>query len=206
MRGEDVFHPGHRSVRLRDYDHSSPGFYFVTVCAHQKRSLFGRIISARPELSRLGQIAHETWVGIPMHFAHVNLHTFVIMPNHVHGIIEIGCQAGAQHAAPLQEHPSVEVCRHAVSRRSLSAIVRSFKAATTTGARIELNCKGEIWQRNYFDRLIRDGRELSDASRYIAENPMKWEWDRENPKMNQTGEGEMEPARLAAPLQRSLRA
>jgi len=84
----------------------------------------------------------------------------------------------AQHAAPLQG----KVRTAAPLAASLSTIVRSFKAEVTRRSRLELNWEGEIWQRSYFDRVIRDGREFSNASRYIAENPLKWEWDRENLK------------------------
>jgi putative transposase len=106
MKGEDVLHPGHRSIRLRDHDYSSPGFYFVTICTHQKLNFFGRITSARMELNRLGQIALRSWMGIPVHFAHVKLHAFVIMPNHVHGIIEIGCQSGRSMLRPYKSFGS----------------------------------------------------------------------------------------------------
>jgi putative transposase len=200
MKDEDVLHPGHRSIRLRDHDYSSPGFYFVTICTHRKLSFFGRITSGRTELNRLGQIALQSWMGIPEHFAQVNLHTFVTMPNHVHGIIEIGCQTGAQHAAPLQEVRFGEVCRHGATPGSLSSIVRSFKAAVTVRARKELDWKGNVWQRNYFERTLRDGQEFSDASRYISENPMKWEQDHENPKTKQAEESEVDGARQATPL------
>ena len=179
---DEVLHPGHRSVRLKDYDYSAAGFFFVTICAYEKRCIFGRIVDGQMELTAVGRIGHESWIAIPSHFPSVSLHAFVIMPNHVHGIIEIGCQAGAQHAAPLQRtDPKVPQ----VAPGSLVAIVRSFKAGVTLRARREQRWAEEIWQRNYFERVVRDGQELSDATRYIAENLMKWERDRENPLMKQ---------------------
>ena len=179
---DEVLHPGHRSIRLKDYNYSKPGLYFVTICAEGRRCIFGRVASAQVELAAVGRVAHESWVAVPTHFPAVRPHTFVIMPNHVHGLIEIGCQAGAQRAAPLQEQESDDKSRHSVKPESLSAMVRSFKAALTKRARAELDWKGEIWQRNYFERIVRGGREFSDATRYIAENPLKWMWDRENPE------------------------
>jgi REP-associated tyrosine transposase len=176
MKGEGALHPGHRSIRLQHYDYSGPGSYFVTICACDKRCIFGRALGPRVELNALGRIVRECWIAIPSHFARVNLHVFVIMPNHVHGIIEIGCQAGAQHAAPLRE------TRHVVQPGSLSAIVRSFKAAVTRKAREELGCKGEVWQRNFFERILHDGQEFADASAYIAGNPLRRQWDRESPE------------------------
>ncbi len=200
MNDDETLHPGHRSIRLKGHDYSAPGLYFVTICAGMKRCIFARVAAARVELTAFGRIARDSWVAIPSHFARVNLYGFVIMPNHMHGLIEIGCQVGAQHAAPLLGLPPDESRRHVVKPGSLSVIVRSFKAAVTMRARKELDWKGEIWQRNYFERVIRDGQEFSDASRYIAENPMKWEWDRENPKTIRESATEIVGAQHAAPL------
>jgi putative transposase len=96
-------HPGYRPMRLKDRDYSAPGLYFVTICATQMRCIFGRVRQKSLELSSLGHIARESWIGIPQHFARVNLHSFVIMPNHIHGIVEIVATGLAQDAAPLQE-------------------------------------------------------------------------------------------------------
>jgi REP element-mobilizing transposase RayT len=174
------------AARLRHRDYSAPGLYFVTVCANYKRCIFGKVIEAGVELSPLGRIARECWTAIPLHFARVNLHGFMVMPNHLHGIVEI-LAAGltlrrnektegerlAQHAVPLQETPpSALGC---LQPGSLSAIVRSFKAEVTRRGRLELSWVGNVWQRNYFDRVIRHGREFANASRYIAENPTRWQ-------------------------------
>jgi putative transposase len=181
MKGEEELHPGRRPIRLQHYDYSAPGSYFVTICAHEKRCIFSQVLGAGTELSSLGRIPQECWFAIPMHFPQASLHAFVIMPNHLHGIIQIGCQAEAQHAGPLRETRLAEA-RQRVRPGSLSAIVRSFKAAATRQAREKLGCRAEIWQRNYFERVVRDGQEFADASAYIAENPMRWQWDRENPE------------------------
>jgi REP element-mobilizing transposase RayT len=185
---------------LKDHDYASSGFYFVTICADMKRCIFARVVGATVELTALGKIVQAIWIAIPSHFARVNLHAFVIMPNHVHGLIEIACQAGAQHAAPLQRIPAGRDRWYAVQPGSLSTIVRSFKAAVTRRARRELGWKGELWQRNYFERFLRDGQEFADANRYIAENPMRWEWDRENLEKKQALESEVAVAQHAAPL------
>ena len=200
---DEGLHPGHKSIRLRDHDYSAPALYFVTICAHERRSLFGRVAKGRVEPTALGVIAREMWVRIPTHFANANLHEFVIMPNHMHGIIEIACRVGAQHAAPLQSGTSAQGTRRVVEKGSLSPIVRSFKAAVTLKARRELGWTEEIWQRNYFESVLRDGQEVVGASRYIGENPMKWEWDQENPEARTTKvRGEIAGAQHAAPLQR----
>jgi putative transposase len=179
------------------------GSYFVTICAYERRCIFGSLDEGKVDLAPLGWIAHQNWIAISSHLAWVNLHGFVVMPNHVHGI---GCQDAAQRAAPLQGILARSACQHPVRPGSLSAIVRSFKAAVTKQSRKELSWTGEIWQRNYFERVIRNGQEFSDASRYIAENPMRWEWDRENPKRSEvlaTGvNGEQHAAPLRPRLQR----
>ena len=180
MSADDVLHPGRRSIRLKSRDYSAPGAYFLTICTHNRRYLFSKVTDLGMELTALGHIVYENWIGLPSHFTHVNLHAFVVMPNHVHGLIEIVYQPGAQHAAPLQRVQCGMGELRALEPGSLSAVVRSFKAAVTKRAREELSWRSEIWQRNYFERIVRDGQEFSDAARYIAENPEKWKWDSEN--------------------------
>jgi putative transposase len=186
-------HPGHLSIRLQGYDYSAAGFYFVTICTYEKKCILGAFHEGHLELAALGKAARECWLAIPQHFARVHLNDFVIMPNHLHGIIEIA-PVGAQHAAPQlgadphERHPAAPQLgadpheRHPafVKPGSLGAIIRSYKAAVTRKARRELAWHGEVWQRNYFERVLRDGKEIADASRYIAENPMMWELDQEN--------------------------
>ena len=178
MSDEPVLHPGHRSIRLKGFDYSTPSVYFVTICTHERRCVLGRVDRNLIEQTSIGRIAHESWIAIPSHFPQVNIYAFVVMPNHLHGIIEIASLAGAQRAAPLPE--KIALKPH-VGPGSLGAVVRSFKAAVTKRANRELGWRGEVWQRNYFERVLRDGKEFSDASRYIAENLLMWELDQENP-------------------------
>jgi REP element-mobilizing transposase RayT len=95
-------------MRLKNRDYSLPGLYFVTICVSQKRCVLGRVKDKRVELTTLGHIARASWISIPMHFARVNLHSFVIMPNHLHAILEIAEIGQAQHAARLQENRGIE--------------------------------------------------------------------------------------------------
>jgi putative transposase len=173
----DVLHPGHHSIRLKGADYSQPGFYLVTLCSFQRKCTFGTVVDSHVSLSAVGRIVNECWLEIPNHFSAVNLLDFVVMPTHLHGIIEIGCQPGRCSAAPLRgEKPGV-----GITPGSLGAIVRSFKSAVTRIAHTELQLGGEIWQRNYFETILRPGVQLANARAYIKENPQKWEWDRENP-------------------------
>jgi putative transposase len=174
--GEEASHPGHHSIRLRGYDYTSSGLYFLTICPHEKRCIFGQIIDGQAVLSRAGVIVRECWIGIPEHFSQARLHEFVIMPNHLHGIVEVCGKLGRSGAASLRgRNPT------SVAPGSLGAIVRSFKGAATKRVHEDLEWSGEVWQRNYFERVVRDGEEFSAATRYVLENPERWEWDRENP-------------------------
>ena len=188
-------------MRLKGRDYSAPGLYFVTICATQKRCIFGRVREKRVQLTMLGHIAHESWSSIPIHFARVNLHVFVIMPNHMHGIVEIAQTGLAQHAARLQGNRQLPL--KGVQSGSLSAIVRSFKAEVSRRAGEELRWKGRVWQPNYYDRVVRDGREFADASRYILENPQNWDRDLENPNVDELLGQKERLAQRAARLQRS---
>lgn len=119
----------------------------------------------------------------------------MVMPNHVHGLIEIVCGELVPQAAPLQRGTG-----GVVRVPLLSVVVRSFKADVTRRAGVELGWGDEIWQRNYFDRVIRDGREFSNAARYIAENPARWEGKRL--QRDENDEIREKRALQAAPLQR----
>jgi putative transposase len=120
-------HPGHRSIRLKERDYSAAGFYFVTICASERKCVLGAFHNGYIELSKLGKAARECWLAIPRHFARVRPHEFVIMPNHVHGIVEI-VAVGAQHAAPQLGTNSWERNPAFVKPESLGAIVRPCKA------------------------------------------------------------------------------
>jgi REP element-mobilizing transposase RayT len=167
-----------RSIRLKGYDYSQAGAYFVTLVAYQRDCLFGEIRDAKMVLNDLGTIADECWRAIPDHFQLVELGAHVIMPNHVHGIIIINDSdvVGAQHAAPLPVPQSSPY----VKPGSLGAIVRSYKSAVTRRIGRELNATG-IWQRNYYEHIIRNDIDLQRITDYIEANPSRWNDDNENP-------------------------
>jgi len=132
----------------------------------------------------VGDILEAVWRQIPEHFAAAT-DLFVVMPNHVHGIVWIGDAdqpVGVQHAGPLQAQGRF------VSPGSLGAIVRSFKAATTRELHLRELIDGPVWQRNYWDRVVRNEDELNRIRQYIAYNPIAWEFDHENPRRNPDAE------------------
>ncbi len=163
-----------RSIRLKGYDYSQEGAYFVTIVTWRRDFLFGEIVNGEMILNEHGQIADECWREIPNHFPHVELGAYVIMPNHMHGIILINDDVGARHASPLQKTPN------GVSKGSLGAIIGSYKSAVTRLIGRELNETG-IWQRNYYEHIIRNDNDLQNKTDYIEANPLLWEQDHENP-------------------------
>jgi len=161
-----------RSIRLKGYDYASPGAYFLTVCAHGKECIF--------DVPELLDAVEEAWRAIPLHMPNVRPDEFVIMPNHVHGILWIleGNVVGAQHAAPLPKARTL-----AARPGSLGAMVRSFKAAAAKRVNEIRGTSGaSVWQRNYYERVIRNEDELGSIREYIHLNPFRWELDRENPR------------------------
>lgn len=163
-----------RSIRLTDYDYRQTGAYFVTICAANKQCLFGEIANDEMQLTQMGETAIDCWEAIPQHFPNTELDAFVLMPNHLHGIVVIQT-ARAQHAAPLHTPPHV-------ASGSLGAIIRSFKSATTRQINILRKKPGEtLWQRNYYEHVIRNEADLDRIRHYIEINPSKWSEDTENP-------------------------
>jgi putative transposase len=156
-----------RSIRLPAYDYGSAGAYFVTICARQRQLIFDR--------QAVVDAIWSVWEAIPKHFSNAAIDEFIVMPNHLHGIVWIVADArvGAQHAAPL---------RSAVQPGSLGAIVRSFKSAATRSARQMGFCDDRpMWQRNYYERIIRNETELYAVRECIRLNPTKWLFDSDNP-------------------------
>ncbi len=174
-----------RSVRLPDYDYAQPGAYFVTVCTHERECLFGEIAEEAMRLNDLGRVVSEVWHAVPAHFSDARTDAFVVMPNHIHGVIVIVGYAtadsgvGATHVSPLPvpQRPA------GPKPGSLGAIVGSFKSAVTRRINAHRGTPGaKVWQRNYHEHVIRGRRDLDRVRRYIAENPQRWFWDRYRPR------------------------
>jgi REP element-mobilizing transposase RayT len=172
-----------RSIRLKGYDYSSVGAYYVTIVTWHRDCLFGEIVNGEMILNDLGKIADECWQAILEHFPFVELGAYVIMPNHVHGIIII--TEGRRGAAMLRPYHDDQSHKINVKPGSLGAIVRSYKSAVSYRIRKEHNATG-VWQRNYYEHIIRDEKDLQNKTDYIESNPVLWDEDDDNP-MNQKG-------------------
>lgn len=163
-----------RSIRLSHYDYSQPSAYFVTICVKDRKPLFGNICNGEMLLSPIGNIACTCWKEIPQHFDNVELDEFVVMPNHLHGIIVIKPVVGVQHAEPRRQR-----FQHIISQ-SLGAVLRSFKSAVTRLYR-QGGFAHFAWQRNYYEHIIRNPAELKRIQEYILANDVQWQYDRNNP-------------------------
>ncbi len=193
----DIHH--RRSIRLHEYDYSAAGAYFVTLCAFQRECLFGEIVDGEIVLNEMGRTVAAEWEKTPTMRPNVSLDVFAIMPNHIHGILFVRDDiVGAHCMHPDDVHMgadrahvgAVETRAHisAPLRRqsgSIGSILAGFKSATTKRINQYRNNPGcPVWQRNYYERVIRNDRELARAREYIVDNPMKWALDKENPANN----------------------
>ena len=166
--------PRRRSIRLQNYDYSLTGAYFITMLTQDRKCLFGDIVDGEICLNDWGQTAQDEWEKSAQIRKEIELDAFVVMPNHIHGVIVITDGTGrATGRSPLQSGPS---------RRSLSTLVGGFKAVVTKRINGARDIPGTaVWQRNYFEHVIRNEDSLSRIRRYILDNPARWEFDRENP-------------------------
>ncbi len=186
------------SIRLKDYNYSQSGAYFVTICIRHHESILGKINDGKMSLYDAGQIVKSVWEELPNHYNNVELDTFVIMPNHVHGIIMLGdspdAGAGLKPALNKKAYkPERAGLKPAPTKHGIPEIIRAFK---TFSSRKINQIRGTIgtpfWQRNYYEHIIRDEQSLDDIRQYISGNPMCWADDEENP-INLVGAG-LKPA------------
>jgi len=182
-----------RSVRLNGYDYGQSGAYFVTVCAQDRQCLFGEVVDGEIRLNDAGRMIERWWFELNHKFSTVETDEFVIMPNHFHGIIvivdvpvgadlRVGPDSeGAHTGAPLRA-PAF-----APRRVPLPTVVQWFKTMTTNeylrGIKTSglVPFPGRLWQRNFYEHIVRDDVSLNRIRQYILNNPVRWEFDRENP-------------------------
>ncbi len=169
---------GRKPIRLPHRDYAANGWYFVTICTKHRVCFFGDIVDGFMELSPIGKTAKQFWLEIPQHFQHTDIDVYIIMPNHIHGIVII-------------DNPNYQPCRDVACNvptpskispkpGSLGAIIRSYKSAVTHWCR-----KNEhddfAWQSRFYEHIIRRDGSLENIRKYIVNNPLKWEEDKDNP-------------------------
>ncbi|HEY0704640.1 MAG TPA: transposase [Candidatus Acidoferrales bacterium] len=161
-------HPPRKSLRLSDFDYTLGRVYFLTICTHEWRPIFGDIAGGVLHASKCGTIVSECWFELPYHYARLKLGDFTVMPNHVHGLISLHDPVGAG-------------LRPARRSDSVSEIVRAFKSFSSRRIHAAVaNAPKNIWQRGFYDRIVRNSDECSRIRRYIRRNAERWEYDREN--------------------------
>jgi REP element-mobilizing transposase RayT len=147
-------------MRLQRYDYAQAGAYFITVCTHGRTCLFGTIVDHEMRSNQAGAILKQTWSNLIAHYQNVDLDEFVVMPNHVHGIIVLSDASPARHGLP--------------------EIVRGFKSFSARGVNEVRGTRGPLWQRGYYEHVIRNETALNGIREYIVNNPARWADDPEN--------------------------
>jgi REP element-mobilizing transposase RayT len=185
-----------RSIRLKGYDYSSEGAYYVTIVTQGRECLFGEITDGEMDLNEYGKIVQKWWNEIPIHFPTVEFGVFVIMPNHVHGIIFITTERRGEVVSP-HEDPNNNIQdayddetnnlggeTRPLRKQTLGQIVAYFKYQSTKEMnRIETDkAITKFWQRNYYEHIIRDQKDLQNKTDYIEANPSLWDEDDDNPQ------------------------
>ncbi|MBE9228300.1 transposase [Phormidium sp. LEGE 05292] len=185
------------SIRLKHYNYSTNGWYFVTICTYQKLCFLGDAIANQIQLTAIGKIAEEFWLNIPIHFKYTYLDAYVIMPNHIHGIIiiarpkcrNVACNVSTT-TTPLTNERKTADDNHNISQAmseispkagSLSVIMRSYKSAVNRWCHIN-GYESFAWQPRFYDHVIRNSIALERIRKYIINNPAKWENECKNPE------------------------
>ena len=178
-------------ARMDGYDYSSEGAYFITICTKERECFFGEIINEEMHLNDLGETANQYWVEIPKHFPTVELGEFMVMPNHIHGILilnkqtirrDVACNvSGTNQATQKDVACNVSTSANHFSQispkgGSIPTIIRSYKSAVTKHANSNNIPFG--WQERFHDRIIRNKEEFERINNYIINNPANWETDK----------------------------
>lgn len=167
-----------KSIRLKGYDYSQQGFYFITICCNDRKYFFGKIENGKMQLNEIGRIANEYWASIPQHYPQSKLHEFIVMPNHMHGIIElVGPRHGvAPQPAPQSTMENINQFGKPIPG-SISVIVNQYKSSVRRWCN-----QNEFvffkWQSKFHDHIIRNEQAFQNISRYILNNPLNWKDDK----------------------------
>lgn len=184
-----------QSIRLRGYDYSQPGSYFITLCTQNRECNLGEIMNGEMKFTVRGFIIDEFWSKIPDHFPNVELDEFVVMPNHIHGIIVINDELLGEKNIKETNTEDGETNTNTeggetppLRKTTLGQVVAYYKYQTTKIINQVDKTPGlRIWQRNYYDRIIRHGKILELARQYIFQNPFRWDKDPHHPlKLSQS--------------------
>ena len=184
-----------RSIRLNGYDYSSAGAYFVTICTRGRECILGDVVNGEWQMNEFGQVVKEYWGSISGHFKNIITDEFIVMPNHLHGIVVISysdCRGEVTSPSPISktygaiqkdaettmqggETPPLQII-------TLGKIIAYFKYQSAIQINQIRNTSGlPVWQRNYYEHIIRDEDDMNRYREYIVNNPLKWAMDENNP-------------------------
>ena len=168
---KNIIDHGRRTIRFENYDYSKKGLYFLTFCTQERKELFGEIKNGKIFLNESGKILLEEWKKLEDD--NINLLEFCVMPNHFHGIIEIKSRVVRE--LPLHGEDNYERQRR---KMIIPKLVGKFKMLTAKKINILNDIRGKMWQRNYYEHIIRNNDEYLKISNYIKNNPKNWKDDR----------------------------
>lgn len=169
--------PQRKKLRLKDYDYSSDWYYFITICTKNREEFFGEIVNWEMCFNIYWNIAEECWNNITNHYENIKLDEFVIMPNHIHGIIIVGNDYYRYGITKGNENI------HSLRKSNISNIIKGFKIWVTKKIRDECKDFNFGWQKSFFDVIIKNQDQLGKTRQYILENPLKWSEDKNNVKI-----------------------
>ena len=178
--------PSRKSIRLPDYDYTTPGAYFLTIVTNHRQSLFGDVVDGQLRLNPAGRAIEKTWTQLLDRYPIVSLDAYVVMPNHLHGIIVLGSEGDLVGAPLVGARADTETTTRA-ERPALTDIVGAFKSLSTLAYIDGVKhlswqpFENKLWQRGYHEHIIRDEKSLERIQDYIIANPLMWESDPENP-------------------------
>jgi len=176
------------SLRLKGWDYLCPGGYFVTLCTHRRMCLFGEVVDEVMQLNACGEMIHTTWAEIPIHCQGIQIDAFVIMPDHFHGIISIEYVGAAPRGRPEEWRSEAQAENGqaqglAPTTPAMGDVIGRFKTMTLHRYKKGVNdglwepYDNRLWQRGYYDHILRDDADLAAARRYIRDNPLAWALD-----------------------------
>ncbi|HZX13311.1 MAG TPA: transposase [Thermodesulfobacteriota bacterium] len=167
-----------RSIRLKGYDYTQVGAYFVTICTQHRECLFGEVVDGEMQVNEFGQSVADCWQWLGNQYPYIVIDEWVVMPNHLHGIIVImedQCRGGSR-TAPTE-----------IKRKPLGQLIGAFKTVSTKRINeMRSTPVAFVWQRNYYEHIVRDEETFNLIRQYVADNPLNWTLDRENPLCDKT--------------------
>jgi len=199
-----IHKPNRQSIRLKGYDYAQAGAYFVTICTQGRLHLFGDVVDGEMVLNDAGEMITEQWHVLSQRFDGIQLNEFVVMPNHIHGIIEILSEPVGVGLVPTlnEKNHHREITNRAITNRATTRVaptvgdmMGAYKSLTTNayirGVKQSgwLRFNAKMWQRNYWEHIVRDASEYHRIATYIRNNPSKWDMD----QLNQTDHEIREP-------------